>query len=360
MKIGIDKLTCCENWHKLYSKLCPTKRSPYFSPSYYRAYKKVEEYPVECFWCYWDDMNFLFYPYLKRGINPLGYMLDNQYYDIIGAYGYNGPIGEIQEYSLIIEFNKQLRCYLQDQRIVTEFVRYSPIPDNSYYHTYLDKIEVLDNIYVDLAVGMDRVWSESYSQNLRTSIRKGSSYGLQSQIYHGSDISLKLLERGYGIYKATMDRNKAEEFYYFGMAFITEILDAMQSQLTLIVTSLNDIPVSFELVMRDGVLAYAILRGTDGNYFKLNPNTFQTHQLLAALAGIGVETYSMGGGNTRGDSLYSFKKRFNRNCNNPFLIGVHVHKSEVYEAICEQWQEKHPQSAAKYGHMLQGYRKLDA
>lgn len=360
MKKGIDSLTYYKNWLKLYSKLSQTKRSPYFSPSYYRAYMKVEEFPVECFWYYWDDMNFLFYPYLKRSINQIGYMLDSQYFDISGAYGYNGPIGEINEVSLIPEFNKELQNYLQAQHIVTEFVRYSPIPDNSYYHTYIEKIEVLDNIYVNLAVGMDSVWSESYSQNLRTSIRKGSSYGLHSITYHGSDISLKLLERGYGIYKATMDRKKAEEFYYFGIAFVKEILNAMQNQLTLIITFYNDLPVSFELVMRDGVLAYAILRGTDSNYFKLNPNTFQTHQLLTALADIGVETYSMGGGNTRGDSLYSFKKRFNKNCNNPFFIGTHVHLPDVYTEIQSQWRAKHPLSAAKYGHMLQGYRKLDA
>jgi hypothetical protein len=54
-----------------------------------------------------------------------------------------------------------------------------------------------------------------------------------------------------------------------------------------------------------------------------------------------------------------FKLSFARGCENPFYIGIHVHKEDIYQEIKKQWKEKHPKAAERYGHLLLGYRHLD-
>jgi len=358
MKSGIDTLAEHQIWSELYKLLPDSKRVAYFCPEYYFAYKAVEDYPTYCFWRYQDDENFLFYPFLKKGINSLGYSLDKEYYDICGAYGYNGPIGVVKDSAFLQTFNSELLAFFASQDVVTEFVRYCPIPDNKMYHIYPQQIDVLDNVYVDLSLGVERLWFESYEKNLRTSIRKGSSYGLRSLVYQGTAITKQMMRLVYDIYSSTMQRNNADQFYYFGLDFLDRLLDIMGTKLHLVITYHESTPISFELLICDGVLSYAILGGTVSSYYFMNPNTYQKNELFISLIQRGLELYSMGGGVRKSDNLYSYKKSFNKKCKNPFYIGTKVHLPDVYEDILTQWKAKYPQAAAKYAGKLQGYRQL--
>ena len=90
--------------------------------------------------------------------------------------------------------------------------------------------------------------------------------------------------------------------------------------------------------------------------YEYKANTFQRWELLKYLHTLGVDKYSMGGGASRGDSIYSFKKSFAKECENPFYIGTQVHLPEVYSKIIAQWQERCPGAAERYSGRLQGYR----
>ena len=39
-----------------------------------------------------ENQNIFYYPYVEGKVNTLGYELDDIYYDIQGAYGYNGAL----------------------------------------------------------------------------------------------------------------------------------------------------------------------------------------------------------------------------------------------------------------------------
>jgi lipid II:glycine glycyltransferase (peptidoglycan interpeptide bridge formation enzyme) len=157
-----------------------------------------------------------------------------------------------------------------------------------------------------------------------------------------------------------MQRKKADGFYFFDYKFFKGLKDNLGEMLLLSITFYQDIPISTELILLGGELAYGFLGGTLSEYYQYKANTFQRWELLKFLDSHGFKKYSMGGGASRGDSIYEFKKSFARGCENPFYIGTHIHLPDVYADIQSQWQKKHTLSAAKYGHMLQGYRKLDA
>ena len=358
MTTGIDTLSSFTNWQRLYNLLSPDKKSPYFSPEYYQAYMEVERYPVQCFWAFKDDKNFLFYPYMKRSINSLGYKLDDQYYDVCGAYGYNGPMGKIDDNIFLTSYNEMLRKHLVIENVVTEFVRYSPIPENRHFHTYPEQIDVLDNIYVDLTKGIDYLWSNSYKKNLRTSIRKGASYNLKSVMYIDNDINEHIVETIYDIYTRTMQRNQANSFYYCSIEFINKLRLLLSDKLILIVTYYENKAISFELLMLDGINSYAILRGTLSDYYKQNPNTFQMNELFIGLIDCGIKIYSMGGGVSRSDNLYSYKKSFAKNCDNPFFIGTYVHNKTIYEELLKLWCLQNNCSSTDKPGKIQFYRDL--
>lgn len=360
MQVGIDSLSSSNKWEELFNRLPKSRRSPFFSSAYYASYAQLEQDEVQCFWAYKNDKNFLFYPYIKKNINELGYKLPGEFFDICGAYGYNGPIGKAEDDGFLQLYNQALQKHLLNSKVVTEFVRYCPIIDNRKYHTYTEQIDVLDNVYIDLSHGLEKVWNESYSHSVRKTTRKGESYRLETKLFQGSEIEEEYLQVFFEIYKSTMQRNNAESFYYFDYSFFHGLRDNLGEMLLLSITYYQDTPISTELILLGGELAYGFLGGTLSEYYQYKANTFQRWELLKYLSARGYQTYSMGGGASRGDSIYQFKMRFAKGCENPFFIGTYIHNTDVYAEIQRQLLERYPQSAAKYGHMLQGYRKLDA
>jgi lipid II:glycine glycyltransferase (peptidoglycan interpeptide bridge formation enzyme) len=345
-----------ELWDKLFSSLPDNIKSPFFSSKYYQAYSNVENEKIECFCCYKDDNNFLFYPYIRKEINALGYKLPDKYFDISGAYGYNGPIGNVSDPDFLQYFNNSLKEYLSKTNVVTEFVRYCPIIDNRKFHTYPNQIDVLDNIYIDLSKGIDEVWNNSFEKKVRSAIRKAESYQLVTEFYKGQEVNKEQLSIFYDIYINTMQRNLAEQFYYFEKSFFESLLNHLGNELLLSITYLSNNPISTELVLIGPKIAYGFLGGTLSEYYQYKANTFLMWKLFNNLITRGIEIYTMGGGATRGDSIYKFKQSFSKHCNNPFFIGTYVHLPEIYNIIISQWVEQFPLAADKYSYQLQGYR----
>lgn len=359
MRYGTDTLTSHQNWERLYALPYRVGNSPFFSKAYYNSYIEVEKAEVECFWAYQDECNYLFYPYLRKAINQLGYDLPSVYYDVSGAYGYNGPIGMAKDQGFLSLYNSNLKKHFQDSAVVTEFVRFCPITDNRHFHTYTDQVDVLDNVYIDLSKGLDAVWNESFEYRVRKSICKGENYGLKTELLRGTEITEDALHIFFKIYNSTMQRNEADRFYFFDYGFFTGLRDKLGEMLLLSITYLKDTPISTELILIGGVLAFGFLGGTLSEYYQYKANTFQRWELLKYLEQQGIQKYSMGGGATRGDSIYKFKMSFAKGCNNPFYIGTKVHNPSVYDQIVNQWQAKYPESYAKYSGRIQGYRMID-
>jgi len=108
-------------WSRIYDLLPNALKSPFFSDAYYHSYKVVELGTVECFGTYQDERNFLFYPYIRRSINSLGYDLDKEYFDLSGAYGYNGPIGIVEDAQFLHKYNTALQDHLRESNVVSQF-----------------------------------------------------------------------------------------------------------------------------------------------------------------------------------------------------------------------------------------------
>jgi serine/alanine adding enzyme len=356
MELGLDTIINSGHWQKMFDLLPAGAKNPYLGPGYHAAYKSVEGHAMACFWIYEDERNFIFYPFIKRGLDGLGYDLESGYFDVSGVYGYNGPAGIVTDTCLIEQFNRELLNYMQDNRIVTELVKYCPITGNKDLHSYTEKIHVLDNVFVDLSRGLDWIWDESFEYRVRKSVRKGESYSLVSEFKRGSQIDEEFLNAFYGIYVSTMQRREADDFYFFNLDFFWDMIKNMGDMVLLALTRLGNVFITGELLLAAGSTAYGFLGGTLGDYYQYKANTYQRWQLISHLHGLGFQKYSMGGGASRGDSIYSFKKSFVRNCENPFYIGTKVHLPDVYAKIQSQWHKMYPEAAKQHDNKIQGYR----
>lgn len=356
MEFGVDTLDDCTHWNRLYAALPNMGRVSYFSPDYYRAYQMVEPGEAVCFWAVKDDNNFLFYPSRKRSINELGYELNQSYYDLCGAYGYNGPAGQAEDPAFLNEFNNQVIETLKASQVVTEFVRYCPLTGNRQFHLYTDQTAVLDNVFVDISQGLDKVWDLSFEYRVRKTVRKGVSYGLNTLILRGLEISEQQLAVFWDIYSKTMDRNGADGFYYFNRGFFSELTKLLRERLIIALTYLCEKVLSCEMLLCDGELAYGFLGGTLSDYYQYKANTFQRWELIKYLHAIGVKRYSMGGGASRGDGIYKFKLSFAQNCSNPFYVGTKIHRPQIYSRIMSIWKSRYPEAAEVNSGKIQGYR----
>jgi len=358
LRTGIDTLGDTATWQQLFDLIPGNNSCPYLAPGYHQAYQRVEEQSAHCFWAYKDENNFLFYPFLLKNINSLGYELDSEYFDVSGAYGYNGPAGVVRDKGFLQGYNKELLAYLLHNKVVTEFVRYCPVTGNRGLHTYTDQTDVLDNVFVDLSPGLETVWSESFSYGVRKAVKKAVQYGLRTVVKAGLQVIKSDIRIFLSIYNGTMKRNEADKFYFFNPDFVGELFQLMGESAVLAITWMNDTPISSEIVLRSGDNAFGFLGGTLSEYYRYKANTFQRWELIKFLAGAGLKRYSMGGGAARGDSIYDFKMSFAKGCVNPFFIGTKIHLPAIYEDILSQWRSRHPLAAEIYSSRIQGYRIL--
>ena len=79
------------DWDLALKRLPIDQQDIYFTPQYYKLYQQKGDGEARCF-IYENDGQILLYPFLINSVNSLGYELDKEYYDIQGAYGYNGIV----------------------------------------------------------------------------------------------------------------------------------------------------------------------------------------------------------------------------------------------------------------------------
>lgn len=79
------------DWKEALAAFPSNKRDVYFTPEFYSLYQNYGDGEARCF-VFEQDGEGVLYPFLINPITTLGYKLDKEYYDIQGAYGYNGII----------------------------------------------------------------------------------------------------------------------------------------------------------------------------------------------------------------------------------------------------------------------------
>lgn len=258
----------------------------------------------------------------------------NGVYDTITPYGYGGFLFDnIPEDKDIIALNEDYVQLCNEMHIICDFVRYHPILNNANYMKKACNVDDLGHtISLDLQ-SADVIWANITSKN-RNMIRKAEKYGVCIQ--HGRNRIL--MDEFIQIYKETMQRDSAEQYYYFCPKFFDSILDDLSGNVEIFFAKLEDKVIAMSLIIFANRQLHYHLSAIKAEYMKYAPTNLLLYKV--ALWGMenGYKIFHLGGGIGSDESggLYKFKASFNRNSSNIFSVGKQIFDNEIYQKLVEQ------------------------
>lgn len=262
-----------------------------------------------------------------------GILETGKYYDTVTPYGYGGFLfeGEMTAEGAD-DFRQQYGNFCREQGIVADFTRFHPLLKNA--GRMRDFAEVTDlghTIYMDLA-SEEVIWNNIASKN-RNMIRKAQKVGIE--IRHGR--GKELLQEFMAIYNATMDRDKAEPYYYFGEAFYDSIYEDLQDHYELFYAVLNGETIAMSIMLHCNGQMHYHLSGSKAKYRRLAPSNLLLYEAARWGCGQGFHTFHLGGGvgSDETGGLYKFKQAFNRNSDITFSIGKIIFDRSLYDRLVE-------------------------
>ncbi len=343
-------------WRSMLDRLPASLQDVYYLPEYYGLFESSTT-KAECF-TFWEGDSFILYPYLKTDVREvISLEMKDRYYDIEGAYGYNGFVGNSNSEEFLTSFAREFSNHCIENNIIAEFTRFNPLSDNHLLARHLEKRIVNQNVIVDLSLSEEELWSNSYEHASRKNVNKARRSGLTVAAFHGAEIRKEWIDNFYEIYLSTMDRNAADPSYYWKKSFFYDISHHLRdNSIFLFATTSDGKPVSAEVILLSRNHAYSYLGGTLSEHYPKRPNNILKHEGILLLKKMGIKKFCLGGGTIPDDGIFKYKQTFAKNGAVDFFIGMKVHNVQVYERLCKKWMEMFPEKAEKYAKYLLKYR----
>ncbi len=253
---------------------------------------------------------------------------EEQYFDFSTPYGYGGWIIEGYDTGqLFADYEK----WCQNNKVICEFVRFHPVLMNHVFSAKSYEVTTLGHtVALDLS-SPEVIWANMTSKN-RNVIRKAQKNGVK--IYNGR--YPEIFETFRVIYNDTMDKDFAGEYYYFSDKFYETILDDLVHNAQLFYAVHEGVVVAASIMLAANSRMSYHLSGSLREYAGLAPTNLLLYE--AALWGCanGCKTLHLGGGvGSSQDSLYKFKKAFNRKDDLTFYIGKKVFLPSIYDKLID-------------------------
>jgi len=338
-------------WSEYLSKLPDSVQDIYYSPEYYDLWEKNYDGKAFCF-VFEDGNHLALYPFLLNRINDLGYKLQESYYDIQGAYGYNGVVYSSNDFDFRKRFYSSFNKFCKSNNIIAEFTRFNPIlGNNKFSENFYDVIYDRQTVNIDLSKKYDYIYkdySRSAKQNLRTAVVAGLNNIVYKNVFPYKKEFIK-------IYRETMDRVQAERYLYFNDDFFNDTFNI--STLIQFVVFKDNIPVASSLCFGEEDYLHVHFLASKSDYLSIRPNNFLFDIMIKYGIGMGFKKLHLGGGTTssQNDYLLRFKKNFSK-ATSDFYIGKKIYNEEVYSNILLQWGEKYPNLVNKHSNKILRYR----
>ena len=340
-----------DEWSRLILRLPAQNRDIYFTPKYYSLYQNYGDGEACCY-VFEKDGEIVMYPFLRNPITTLGYKLDKEYYDIQGAYGYNGIIASNHDSVLINAFWESFDAWCQENDVVAEFSRFHPLLNNQELAS--PKMKTFFSRHtVSLDLTDDDIWMHQISSKNRNMIRKAEKEGVT--IVESDDY-----ETFRKLYNGTMSDLHAEDFYFFPPEYYSEYKQAFKDESLLCLATYDGKVIAGSMFMFSDDYAHYHLSARNREYSRYAANNLILWYSIQKAKERGCKRLHFGGGTTgdENDSLLRFKKDFSKTlCE--FWIGKRVHNQEIYNQIVDQWKNKYPESYEKNHVKLLGYREIN-
>jgi len=250
------------------------------------------------------------------------------FFDIVTPYGYGGPVIQetIDEEKLLAGYFENFSSYCQINDIITEFIRFDLFENTQVRdHFYGDVLLVGNTIVRDLTLPME----EDIRKSLFKYARGAKARGVEISV----DRTGERIDDFLKVYYSTMDRNGADDYYYFKKSFFKQIHETMKDQFLYVFATLDGKVISASLVLIGEKSAFAFLGGTLKEYYSYHPEVLIKLSIIQVLKDRGLVKYVLGGGHKGEDGIYLHKQGYAKNGDHPFYVGKKVHDPIIYEKL---------------------------
>ena len=193
----------------------------YFTPEWGEVNKLIEPgEPIQ--YVFKSDAGCIRNLFVKREIPLL--VKGEQYYDIATPYGYGGPyiesFTEGKKEQLLKDYKIKFGQYCDENKIVSEFVRFHPIINNGKDFSQIYGAECIRQT-VGTNLESDDPIADEFSKSARKYVRRAMRDGIAWRVTRDPQDVSKFVE----IYYSTMDRDNATEYYYFSPEYFNKCLE---------------------------------------------------------------------------------------------------------------------------------------
>lgn len=340
-------------WEEFFLNIPLESRDIYFTNDYYEMHHENGDGLARCF-VFKKDGHIAMYPFLINSINKLGYKLDKEYFDIQGAYGYNGVISTCYKINFILSFYSSFDEFCKKNNIIAEFVRFHPLIKNNLFIDENIKI-LFDRKVISLNIDVEylNIWTEQYSSKNRNMIRKG-----QKSCYAEISQNKQALNEFKKIYAYTMKKIYADNFYFFNEIYFNYLLNK-HTFFVLVYEKDTSIIQGGMVLFIFGKYAHYHLSGRSEFCSNNSVNNFMLDEAIKFAIKNNCKQFHFGGGvsSNDNDTLLKFKKNFSKN-ELDFFIGKKIHNKKVYNNVFNQWQTEFPKSFQIHHKRILGYRYI--
>ena len=306
----------------------------YFEPAYGEVNEFIEPGVAETFE-YVSKDGCITHMFMKR---PIDVSIDGvEYFDLATPYGYGGPIiREVlgDQSQLVAGFKEAFQKYCIDNNIVSEFVRFSPNENNAdEFEDFYEVIPLRHTIATYFREGENAVDTE-FHKSARKVIRRALKQGVEYNIIEHPDN----LDTFMDIYYDTMDRNDAQDNYYFSREYFQGLIDNFKDNLMSVEVMYEGKCIACGLYFLYEDKMHAHLSGTRHEYLNLSPAYILKYAtaLYGQEHGYSFIHYGGGTSNDPENPLYKFKSKFTKSDPLWFKIGKKIYNQEIYDMLVEK------------------------
>ena len=279
-----------------------------------------------------------------------GSLPKQKYYDWETPYGYGGPLTDTPiSDETQLAFKKEIEAYCREHNIVSQFVRFHPLLRNYDVLPLIIETRYLRDTIFMVTNNPEQIMADMDSKN-RNMVRKAQKNGVTIVKKEISDV-----EDFISMYNETMQKNDAEEYYTFQKSYF-DSLTTMQDNAFVLYAMYEDIPISGSIMYYNDRYMHYHLSGSRTEYRKFSPSNLLLYEAACWASENGIKQFHLGGGMAPDDSLFGFKKQFNKNGRASFVVGRTVFDQEAYEKLLNVREDKDPEFNRDNGFMIQ-YRR---
>lgn len=274
---------------------------------------------------------------MKRDIandNHFNNLEKNKYFDFSTPYGYGGWL--IEGNGKLDELVNEYTLWCKENNIISEVIRFHPILANQ--EKLRDVYDVMElSKTVTMTLNSDeQIWNDIHSKN-RNVIRKA----IKNNVVIKCGLNQELMNSFIDIYNQTMNRDSADEYYYFKDEFYKSILNDLKDNAVIYYAEYEKKIIAASIILKTNNRLSYHLSGSLREYGSLAPTNLLLYEVAKWGAQNGYKTLHLGGGvGSKEDKLYAFKKAFNKGDDYQYSIGKMIFNKELYDELVSKRNDK--------------------